>query len=240
MSLPLIWPVLPHGKLPSTDADNLGPGDYASWPDWAVEDIVDAQVLQRNWAVIFAHANGEINGTDIDTGSAAASETTYIQDLEAGNNQWPTDGVRHSHDGIDSALLAEDIIGQDIMGYRAFGMLRHPAKDYRGLMLFGSIVTEWKNALHPVAIPYDYIRWGQVGGFMYRSAGGASRYLACPVYSNFADLSAAERQALTFPYVKLTVVSLLVKQFEVAMQVSDIAQDVSPGWGISWIVFAET
>jgi len=125
------------------------------------------------------------------------------------------------------------------MGDLAFGMLRHPAKAFRGLLLSGLVLMDRDGVTCPVAIPFDYLRWGAGGGRMQRSVGGASRYLACPIFSGFDDLSTEERQALTFPYVKLTLDGTAVSLVEVAMGRVGGSLEIED-WATNWVVFAET
>lgn len=248
MSLPLIKPALPHGKLAARSAGAAAPADYASWTDWDTEDVVDADVIQANWSVIFQHVNGNLNGSDFDTAGSTATETAKLQDWESGNKLWPTWGVRHSHDGVDSAILATGIVGSSLLGNLAFGMIRHPSKDFLGLLLHTMIVAERKQnytgdsyvPIYYMAIPYDYPRWDPSGIWLYRenATHGTCRFLACPVYANYSEMSDTQKRALTYPALTTYESSGRTVFLEVAMRDTG-GVDIPAGWEIHLQVFAE-
>lgn len=252
MSLPLIKPVLPHGKLAARNAGAATPADYASWSNWDIADIVDADVIQANWSVIFSHVNGNLNGSDINTASATVTETATLQDWESGNKTWPTYGARHSHDGVDSAVLATGIIGSTLLGDLAFGMVRHPSKDFLGLYLYSMAVadrvqdftTSTTQVSYTLAVPYNYLQWDPSGlpwsPWMYRAdaAHGTSRYLVCPVYSNYSELSDDQKRGLTYPAVSLG--SSAGRVTSVAASMRDTGGVAIPvGWEIHLFVMGE-
>jgi len=248
MSLPLIKPVLPHGKLASRDAGLATAADYASWSDWDTADVVDADVIQANWSVIFSHVNGNLNGSDINTASTTVTETASIQDWEAGNKLWPTYGARHCHDGVDSAILATGIIGSTLMGSLAFGMIRHPSKDFNGLYLYSTVVADriqdftvsGSQVSYYLAVPYNYLQWDPYGYWMYRAdaAHGTSRYLAAPVYTNYSMMSDTQKRGLTYP--ALTLTNAWGRTVFVTASMRDTAGVAIPaGWEIHLFVMGE-
>jgi len=248
MSLPLIKPVLPHGKLASRDAGLATAADYASWSDWDTADVVDADVIQANWSVIFSHVNGNLNGSDIHPASGTVTETATLQDREYGYKTWPTYGTRHCHDGVDSAILATGIIGSTLMGSLAFGMVRHPSTDFLGLYLYSMAVADRiqdftvsaTQVSYMLAVPYNYLQWDPSGLRMYRAdaAHGTSRYFASPVYTNYSEMSDAQKRGLMYPVVSLGTSGGRVTSVAASMQdTGGVA--IPAGWEIHLHVMGE-
>jgi hypothetical protein len=248
VSLPLIKPVLPHGKLASRDAGFATPADYASWTDWDTSDIVDADVIQSNWSVIFGRVNGNLNGSDLDTASATRTETVMLQDWESGNKLWPTYGARHSHDGVDSATLETGIIGSTLMGSLAFGVVRHPSTNFNGLYLYSMAVADrvqdfavsGTQVSYRLAIPYNYYQWTPGDAFLYRANAsfGTSRFFVCPVYTNYSEMSDAQKRGLVYPTITLGVYGGKVDS--VAAEMRDTGGVAIPaGWEMHVFVMGE-
>lgn len=193
------------GYLPSTNPFYLAPEDYANWDLWDTSDIVDGDQLQRNWAVIFSHVNGCIDGTDFEDDSAQFDEGTSLVDYEAGNSQWSTVGQRHSHDGVDSALLVDECLTATLLGTPAdpggsYGFIRHGS-----MTSLGVLMSVWAGYDQPspqagilyaqqVAVPYNHERW--LFNHIQRSGvaiGGRCAFLVCPVLTGFESWSADEK-----------------------------------------------
>ena len=213
MSCIFVKPVLSDGKLPSRNWLHDSPADYASWTDWSTSDIVDGDLLEKNWGVLFTHVNGKLNGTDIDTATAAAtlSEATYIVNMDD-NGAWPTKGQRHSHNGVDSAVLADDILTTTLLGDGAHGIWRSPTDIYNGLILFnrakkdGPKVARGQDISVPISIPFDYEQWGS-WLLELSSTTGATRFIVTPLFTNFAMWSKKERGSPCLPRIAPTLSS---------------------------------
>ena len=182
------------------------PGDYASWDDWDTIDIVDAQDLSKNWAIIYSHANGRINGTDFNTGEGAAlSEATYVDDWE-GTNEWPTVGHRHGHDGVDSSFLADSVLSHSVLGDGAHGIVRCPTKDFRGLLMSSQAIPQRQTSgsysfFNYFSIPFDSYRWLGSSGKLNRDTGGAARFLLQSYCYNWENWTDHERRSHCLPCV---------------------------------------
>lgn len=203
MSANFIRPCLMDGYLPTTDPFYLAPEDYANWDPWDTSDIVDGDQLQRNWAVIFSHVNGCINGTDFEDDSGQFDEGTSLVDYEDGNSQWPTAGQRHSHDGADSARLASECLTNVLLGTPAdpggsYGLIRHGSQTMHGVL-----ESVWVGYDQPspqagtlydqqVAIPHNY---GSIGGVRVWRTGiyGRTAFLVCPVLTGFESWTDDEK-----------------------------------------------
>lgn len=196
MSCVFIRPVLPHGYLPSTNLTYPLATNYDSCDTWDTSDIVDADQLQKNWALLFAKANGMLDGTDFIATSSQFSEAESLVNYEGGAvGVWPTAGQRHSHDGIDSAKLATHALHQSVLGVGAsswgsFGMLRHPSEAF-----YGVLETFWVAYDQPspgkglaysaaLAVPHNSQRWGR---YLQRSgANGRMALLMAPLMSGYS------------------------------------------------------
>lgn len=206
MSCVFIRPVLPHGYLPSTDWDYPNATNYDSCDTWGTADIVDADQLQQNWAIIFAKANGLLDGTDFLSTSGQFDEETSLVDYEGGSaGNWPTKGQRHSHDGIDSAKLADHCINQSVLGVGdtatgSFGMIRHPSENYHGILITTHAAYDQpapggsETYTADVAIPYNQIQWGR-NRLKRQNTGGRTAVLMCPVLSGYSGWSQDEKCA---------------------------------------------
>lgn len=220
MSCKFSKPQLPNGKLPSTNASYPSYTDYANWTDWNPTDIVDAAVIQDNIAEIVAHVNGGLNGTDIDNTNTPLSETTYIADIETGSVEWPTIGQRHSHDGVDSALLADGVITHALIRTRNYAIVRSPSKTHRGLVLHGTVGHDQDEVYtgspeYIVAVPYNYRLYNPGTTTLYRNILGGARFVVSRVIDNYDDLSAADKRELAMPYANVTLNGSNVTQFSI-------------------------
>ena len=195
MSCVFIRPVLPHGYLPSTNLLYPLATNYDSCSTWTTSDIVDGDQLQKNWAILLSKINGALDGTDFLETSSQFAEETALVDYEGGvTGTWPTVGQRHSHDGIDSAKLADHVLPQAALGVGAtswgsFGMLRHPSETFHGIL-----ETFWVAYDQPspskglaysatVAVPHNSQRWGS---YLQRSGvNGRMALLTAPLMSGY-------------------------------------------------------
>ena len=193
MSCVFIRPVLPHGYLPSTDWDYPLATNYDSCNTWTTSDVVDADQLQQNWAIIFSKFNGLIDGTDFLATSGKFDEETALVDYENGaGGNWPTAGQRHSHDGIDSAKLADDVIHQITLGagefsWGSFGIIRVPTEGHRCILMTSTVAFDQPAPdgdtvySKDIAIPYDWKKWGK--STLYRSTtNGRVAVLIAPMF----------------------------------------------------------
>ena len=204
MSCVFIRPVLPHGYLPSTDWDYPLATNYDSCSTWTTSDIVDADQLQQNWAILFAKANGMLDGTDFAPTSGQFDEETSLVDYEGGvTGTWPTAGQRHSHDGINSAKLADHAIHQTTLGVGAtswgsFGMLRHPSETFHGIL-----ETFWVAYDQPspskglaysadVALPHNQMRWSYLKN---STPSGRTALLMAPLMSGYSGWTQKQKCA---------------------------------------------
>jgi len=207
MSCIFIKPVLSDGKLPSRNWSHDSPGDYANWTDWGTSDVVDGDLLEKNWGVLFTHVNGKLNGTDIDTATAAAtlSEATYIVNMDD-DGAWSTRGQRHSHNGVDSSILKTGVLTASVLGDGAFGIWRSPTDEYIGQLLFNRAkqdspkVARDQEISLPISIPFNFARWG-AWLLELDSTSGATRFVAAPLFNRFASWSHKERGAPCLPRV---------------------------------------
>lgn len=243
MSVRPTTPNLPDGKLPPSSWDFDDVGDYASWDDWVVDDVVDADLIRQNVAAIFAHVNGHLNGTDIKTDASAISEATYIDDWESGNNLWPVEQARHTHDGIDSAKLADDIIGHSHLPSRAFGMMRSPTKDYRGLLLFGRVVADRDTGplydsylYYRIAIPYNPDEWGTQ--YLYRASTGGARVCLGLMIPSYSSWSVEKQRELFIPYADITEVTNQITDVDVAVRMAGSTYALNAGYEFFWFITA--
>lgn len=206
MSCVFIRPVLPHGYLPSTDWDYPAATNYDSCDTWGTQDIVDADQLQSNWALIFSKANGMLDGTDFMPDSGQFDEETALVDYEQGaGGTWPTVGQRHSHNGIDSAKLADSCISQLTLSVGAttegsYGMIRHPSESFHGVLMTHRVAYDQpspgKSTAYSsyVAVPYNHKEWGV--SYLQRSgASGRTAVLACPLMGGYSSWSVNQRCA---------------------------------------------
>jgi len=202
--------------LPSTDWDYPLATNYGSCDVWGTGDIVDADQLQQNWAILFAKVNGLLDGTDFASDSAQFDEETSLVDYEGGNEGvWPTVGQRHTHDGIDSAKLADHVIHQLTLGvggssWGSMGIIRHPAENFHGVL-----ITSWVAYDQPspeagtayskaVAVPYDYKRWGE-SYLQNAGANGRTAILLGPVMSGYAGWTQNQRCAPSMMAASVTL-----------------------------------
>lgn len=204
MSIVLIHPVCPEGKVPSTDWAYPDAVDFADWDDWSLADIVDAQHIVYNWLILASHVNGGLNGSDIATTATPLAEDDYVLNEEESDESWPTTHQRHSHDGYDSALLASGVVTEDILGETAFGMLRIPILSVlnggmKPLLMHGRcpVSSEDLNAgtaSLDIPFPYDWYFWDSGGdGRLYAAV---TRVVASPVIPDFLSWTAEQRSAL--------------------------------------------
>jgi hypothetical protein len=237
MSVILIRPVCPEGKLPSTDWDYPAYTDFASWDDWDTADIVDAWLLISNWLVILDHVNGNLNGSDLAEGVAAISETTYVLDEEVQGDYWPTTHQRHSHDGYDSAFLAANVITAALMGSLGYGALRHPASSEYALLMHGALIVDYISVMGiAVPPPYDWYYWHPAGnGYLYEATDGNFRMVGNAVISDFLSWSTDQQRQL-FAGASLRyatgddITSLYLYTHTGSTSVT--------GWEFSWVILA--
>lgn len=195
MSCVFIRPVLPHGYLPSTNLTYPLATNYDSCNTWTTSDIVDADQLQENWAILLSKINGMLDGTDLIETSSQFSEEESLVDYEGGvTGVWPTTGQRHSHDGIDSAKLATHVLHQSVLGvgtssWGSFGALRHPSEAF-----YGVLETFWVAYDQPspskglaysadVAVPHNHQRWGR--DLQRSGVNGRMALLTAPLMSGY-------------------------------------------------------
>ena len=217
MSCVFTRPTLPHGKLPTTDWDYDGVADYASWDNWATSDIVDADVIQRNWAILFSHVNGNLNGSDMDVDTASATSESSVLGAWSESTDWPIQNHRHSHDGVDSALLADDIITHSLLGTSAYCMLRSPSIVRNAVLIHGSADMESRKSRYTssgiveadVSFGYNYKEWTSGTSYIYRedATNGYCHVVVSCYVPNWASMSTAEKRALCVPYFSYTETS---------------------------------
>lgn len=245
MSVIFPKPFLPEGKLPASGASVGDPGDYASWDDWDTKDIVDGDLIRRNFAAIFSHVNGNLNGTDIAPTAQLGTETALVDDWEGGNNAWPTVGARHSHDGLDSASLGESLIGYSHLAPLAHGALMTPSMSYRGLTLFGRLVVTTSQAdtvgvfdsRQRVSVPYNYRLWSSDPAshtYMFRDTSGCA-HICCSVEAPDSDSwSNEERIAMSVPYIDPSITSNKITVFYVGVMPDTLK--IPAGFAFHWVV----
>lgn len=248
MSCVFVRPCLPHGYLPSTDWDYPAATNYDSCAAWDTSDIVDADQLQQNWALLFAKANGMLDGTDFAPDSGQFDEETALVDYEGGVvGVWPTLGQRHSHNGIDSAILADGCIERDTLGAHAtswgsFGIIRHPSQNYYGILM-----TSWVAYDQPapvkgtaysqaVAIPYDYKRWG-TDYLQNDGAGGRTAILVAPLMTGYPGWTENQKCAPSMMAASVTLSTNDITGVYVNMQ-DLMGERPASGWSYGVLALA--
>jgi hypothetical protein len=211
MSLIFVRPTLPDGKLPTTSWSYDGVGDYASWDDWATEDIVDADVLQRNWAILYSHINGNLNGSDMNVDTASAASETAVISSWSEMSDWPIQDHRHSHNGVDSSLLADDVITNTLLLVdAAFCMVRSPCKSRNAVLIHGSALSETEGESYvssgkievSFAWGYNHIEWSNSETDVYRddATNGYCSAIVSAYFPNWNTFSKAQKRSLCVPY----------------------------------------
>lgn len=233
MSVVLVRPDLPFGRLPVTNVDFTDPGDYDSWNAWETADVVDARIIVDNWSILFGHVNGGLNGTDLDPDTADQfPEDEWVVNPENATpaNQLPdpATGLRHSHDGVDSAYLAAGVVTGAILGDRARGIFLSPSKAYRTVLLHGRLAYEKglignsvedipsDSNIRTLAVPWDRVRWGSsaIQQDPTASGSGTVRMLVQWWIDDSADYGTTRQQGMRLPIADVDDVGADVGYFK--------------------------
>lgn len=248
MSCVFIRPVLPHGYLPSTNLSYPLATNYDSCDTWDTVDIVDGDQLQQNWAIVYAKANGLLDGTDFLDTSGQFDEETSLVDYEGGTvGVWPTKGQRHSHDGIDSAKLADHVISQSVLGtgataWGSFGIIRQPSESVHGIMMTFSVAYDQPSPgagevySADVAVPYDYKRW--VDSTMERTGSfGRTAVLLAPLMSGYDGWTLNQRCAPSMMATSFTLSTTHITAVTANMQ-DLMGERVASNWSYGVMALA--
>jgi hypothetical protein len=255
MSVEFVLPNLPGGYCPSrvTAGEYHYAANYHSGLIWADDDLVDGDTIQRNWNVLFSHVNGKLNGTDFDASSGTLSETTWVADVEgAGVKRWPTLRQRHSHDGMDSALLGEGVINKTAINAGGHGMLRFPSIHMMAGVLHTVGIVDMTNPDSSstfkidIPVPYNYKTFRRTGSRMISHpetsdtvAHGSQRTLLAVNPTGTNEVGGAAKNEFRVPccmtmYDLLSSVELVVSNTFVHNPFSAL---ISPGWSVSSITY---
>ncbi len=210
MSTVFTRPTLPHGTLPITNWAYNEVGEYANWTAWTTEELVDAEILQRNWAILYSHINGNLNGTDLNVDGASINESSVVQGWAGTSDHdpdeaWPTASYRHSHDGMDSSFLADNVISSTVLDDGHL-IIRSPSKSYHSLALHSRGYSVRGIDSIPeteVAFPLNSKRWPRLiraDATLYTK--GYFHLIASSYVANWSTLTLAAKRSLCVPCIR--------------------------------------
>lgn len=121
-------------------------------------DHIDAKLLIENWKAIFSKVNGGLYYSDFDPYLSSEKLDEGTQTVLERSLESPVAGAFHDHDGIHSAFLGSDAVGNTSLTgkYGSFSLLVGGSNAFRTVVYFGSAPV--KNATYGTWTDSDKFR----------------------------------------------------------------------------------
>lgn len=133
--------------------------------------IIDAKMITENFQVLYESYNAQIHGTNL---NVPTNIRGFLEELvqwqELVGDYLTSYGRGHSHNGIDSEVLAPGSINSDVTTLGSFGAWQFPADGATQVMVYGT--AEISGSKIPASsgstvrlvleVPHDVLKWGYV------------------------------------------------------------------------------